>query len=115
MKSRFIRFAFGGLFILAAIGLAVMLLWNWLMPPIFGLITINYLQAIGLIILSRIFFGGFGGRRAGFFGHRENPIHKRWRQMTPEQQKEFVEKRRRFGMHRHFFDNTTYGESENEK
>lgn len=114
MKSRFIKFAFGGLFILAAIGLAVMLLWNWLMPAIFGLITINYLQALGLIILSRILLGGFG-RRGGFFGHRENPIHKRWRQMTPEQQKEFVEKRRRFGMHRHFFDNTPYGEPESEK
>lgn len=114
MKSRFIKFAFGGLFILAAIGLAVMLLWNWLMPAIFGLVTINYLQALGLVVLSRIFFGGFGGR-GGFLGHRENPIHKRWRQMTPEQRKEFVEKRRRFGMHRHFFDNSIYGESEEQK
>lgn len=33
-------------------GLIVMLLWNWLMPLIFGLITINIWQAIGLILLS---------------------------------------------------------------
>jgi len=34
------------------LGLIVMLLWNWLMPLIFGLVTINIWQAIGLILLS---------------------------------------------------------------
>lgn len=34
-----------------------MWLWNWLMPAIFGLPTIGYLQALGLIILSRILVG----------------------------------------------------------
>ena len=33
-------------------GVVVMLLWNWLMPFIFGLVTINIWQAIGLILLS---------------------------------------------------------------
>jgi hypothetical protein len=35
-------------------------LWNWLMPDLFGLGTITYLQAFGLVILAKIFFGGIG-------------------------------------------------------
>lgn len=113
MKSRFIRFFVGGLLLLAAISLVVMLLWNWLIPTIFGLTAINYGQALGLFVLSRILLGGFGrGRGNHFFGGKENPIHKRWRQMTPEQQQEFIEKRRRFGMGRHFFGHTGNEESE---
>jgi hypothetical protein len=33
-----------------------MWLWNWLMTDIFGLQTINYLQALGLMVLSSCFF-----------------------------------------------------------
>ena len=35
----------------------IMLLWNWLMPGLFGLATIGYLKAFGLYIMSRILFG----------------------------------------------------------
>lgn len=38
--------------IILGLGFVVMLLWNWLMPLIFGLITINIWQAIGLVLLS---------------------------------------------------------------
>jgi hypothetical protein len=34
----------------------LMLLWNWLMPAIFGLVEVNYWQGVGLWILSGIFF-----------------------------------------------------------
>lgn len=46
---------------IALFGFVFQYLWNWLMPEIFGLITITYWQAIGLIILSKIIFGGIGG------------------------------------------------------
>jgi len=46
--------AFGFLF-----GYFVMLLWNWLMPSIFGLTTITFWQAVGIIILARLIFGAF--------------------------------------------------------
>tara|TARA_B100000073_G_scaffold132749_1_gene108726 strand:- start:1220 stop:1495 length:276 start_codon:yes stop_codon:yes gene_type:complete len=36
--------------------LILMLLWNWLVPGIFGLATIGYLKAFGLYLLSRILF-----------------------------------------------------------
>ncbi len=41
-------------------GYFVMLLWNWIMPTIFGLPEIDYWLAFGIIILARLIFGGFG-------------------------------------------------------
>ena len=49
-----------GILFIALFGFAVMSLWNWLMPELFGLKAIGYWQAMGLMVLSRIFFGGFG-------------------------------------------------------
>jgi hypothetical protein len=46
-------------------GGVVMLLWNWLLPPLFGWPTITLLQGFGLLILCRILFGGFGGGGGG--------------------------------------------------
>src|SRR6266567_8287304 len=49
-------------------GEVVMLLWNWLAPTLFGLRLITFWQAIGLLALCRILFGGFGlggGHRSG--------------------------------------------------
>lgn len=48
-----------GLFFL--FGWVVMLLWNWLMPEIFGLKTLTYWQAWGVLALSCILFGRIGG------------------------------------------------------
>jgi hypothetical protein len=45
------------------LGILVQLLWNWLMPDLFGLGKINTAQGIGLILLFRILFGGMGQRR----------------------------------------------------
>lgn len=57
-------FAIGGISLAVlfafVFGYFVMLLWNWLMPGIFGLGVITYWQAFGLIILARLVFGTFG-------------------------------------------------------
>jgi hypothetical protein len=50
-----------GVFILVGGGV-VMLLWNWLLPPMFGLPEITVWQGFGLLALCRILFGGFGSR-----------------------------------------------------
>jgi hypothetical protein len=34
--------------------LFLMLLWNWLMPSIFGLAAIGYLKSFGLYLIARI-------------------------------------------------------------
>jgi hypothetical protein len=36
--------------------LILMLLWNWLMPGLFGLATIGYLKSVALYLISRILF-----------------------------------------------------------
>jgi hypothetical protein len=63
-----IVFGVVGIGFLFLCGLIVMLLWNWLMPDIFGLKRLTYWQAWGLLILCHILFKGFGmgngGRRS---------------------------------------------------
>ena len=53
-------------------GYFVMLLWNWLMPEIFGLPEITYLEAAGIIILSRLILGGLGH-------HHHHDKHKKYK------------------------------------
>jgi hypothetical protein len=72
-------------------GQAVLHLWNWLMPTLFGLPVITFWQAWGLMALSWILFGGwrgFGGpgrhSRRGAFERMQ-----RWQEMTPEQRAAF--------------------------
>jgi hypothetical protein len=66
-------------------GWIVMLLWNWLLPGIFRLPPIGFWQALGLLALSRILFGGFG--RGGHGGRASE----RWSRMTPEERERFRE------------------------
>jgi len=82
-----------GVVVLAGFSGAVMLLWNWLIPPIFGLISINYWQAAGLFVLARILVGHFGGGHRHRFGG-ENHIHERWHNMSAEQREEFIKRRK---------------------
>jgi hypothetical protein len=42
--------------VIVILGYPVMLLWNWLMPELFGLSEITFWQAIGLNILCTILF-----------------------------------------------------------
>src|SRR6202051_2911279 len=69
-------------------GEAVLHLWNWLMPALFGLRAITYWQALGLLVLSRILLGGFRGR-PGHSMHWRRRMHERWEQMTPEERERF--------------------------
>ena len=70
-------------------GFLVMLLWNWLLPPLFGWQPLGFWQALGVLALARILFGGFHGRRGGWHGHWRSRLHERWEQMTPEQREQF--------------------------
>jgi len=68
-------------------GELVMHLWNWLLPGLFGLHTIGFWQALGLLLLSRILFGGFGGHGHGH--GRRRRMEERWEKMTPEEREKF--------------------------
>lgn len=86
-----------GLVALGVFGLLVMSLWNWLMPALFGVRSITFWQAFGLLILSRILFGHFGGGRHHDRRSRARLID-RWEQMSPEQRAKLRERlRHRWG------------------
>ena len=59
---KIIGFVILGIIAVAALailfGLFVKWLWNALMPGIFGLPEIGYWQAVGLVVLAHILFGG---------------------------------------------------------
>jgi len=118
-----IKFRFTGILMMlaaaAVFGAAVMLLWNALLPQIFALPQIGYLQAVGILVLTRLLFGGLGGRDHG--GHRairgdehlfqRNKLREKWMNMSEDERKEFIEKEKDFFKHnerfshlREFFD-----------
>ena len=69
-------------------GEVVKLLWNWLLPPLFGWREITFWQGLGLLALCRILFGGFGlhGSHRSRMRHRiEERMAGRWEHMTPEE------------------------------
>jgi hypothetical protein len=69
-------------------GEVVMHLWNWLAPALFGWRTITIWQALGLLVLCRILFGGFGGHRSDRSNLRRR-MDERWELMTPEEREKF--------------------------
>ncbi|HSY76043.1 MAG TPA: HMG-box domain-containing protein [Bacteroidia bacterium] len=74
------------------IGYIVMSLWNCVMPSLFpsiGLLT--YWHAIGLLILSKILFGGFHRHHGGWRGRRRmNAAWKeKWANMSEEEKAKF--------------------------
>lgn len=71
-------------------GFITMWLWNSLMPVLFHLPEITFCQTVGLMVLSRILFGGFGGHGRGHHQCRRN-MHEKWENMTPEDREHFRE------------------------
>ncbi len=68
-------------------GLVVMGLWNSLMPAIFAVKAISFWQGLGLLVLSRILFGGF--RPFGRGPQFRRRMMERWAKMTPEEREKF--------------------------
>jgi hypothetical protein len=85
---RGIKFALFALIFVIVFSVVVMRLWNWLIPPVFGWHVINFWQAVGLFVLSKILFGGFHGRSGRNVYWRRRMIE-RWEQMTPEEREKF--------------------------
>jgi len=80
-----ILFAIGGIALLFLFGWVVMLLWNWLMPEIFGLKTVSYWQAWGLLLLSSILFGKLGGSSSSSGGKSDRKRKKELRKYMSEE------------------------------
>lgn len=72
-------------------GWLVMLLWNWIMPPVFGLSAITFWQAWGLVILAHLLF------KCGPSHNDHHPFHKHpheWRDRFKCKLREHFNKRR---------------------
>ena len=78
-------------------GEIVVHLWNWLLPPLFAWRQITFWQALGLLVLCRILFGGSGWHRSGRSSFRQR-MEERCDHMTPEERERFRQRmRERFG------------------
>ncbi len=86
--SRIIRIVLLVVIGVGVFSFVVMWLWNRLMPQIFGLHVIGYWQALGLLVLSKLFFGAFRGGSSWRRDWRARMIH-RWEDMTPEEREKF--------------------------
>jgi hypothetical protein len=97
MKLKYVALAGAGiaaitLFVFIG-GTAVQLLWNWLLPALFGVPEVTFWQALGVLALSRILFGGLGGggrsKREPYFKDEDKErfarrVRERFHQRTQE-------------------------------
>ena len=74
----------GAVAFMAIGGFIVRALWNWLLPPLFGWHVITFWQALGLLMLSRILFGGLGLHSHGGMRARGR-MGERWGSMSQEE------------------------------
>ena len=99
MKLMFIApLAILGILLFIAIGGEIVLhLWNWLLPPLVGWRQITFWQALGILVLCRILFGGLGSHGSGRSNFRRR-MKERCEHMTPGERERFRQRmRERFG------------------
>ena len=74
-------------------GEIVKLLWNWLLPSLFGWRQITFWQGLAILALCRILFGHHGwrgGSGRSYARHRiMERMNERWQQMTPEERERY--------------------------
>jgi hypothetical protein len=70
------------------LGQVVKALWNGLLPPLFGFPSVTFWQAVGLLVLSRILFGGpfMQGNRSRWGRHRDD--------LAPDERERFRQRMR---------------------
>ena len=88
MRLRVLKFVAIAIVAIGVLSFVVMLLWNAILPSATGWHTINYWQALGLLVLSKILFGGFRGAHGPRWKRR---MLERYEQMTPEEREKFRE------------------------
>lgn len=74
---------------LFAFGMSVMYLWNNSLPAAIHVSPINFWQALCMLLLSKILFGGFKGGWGGRRSHWKNDMERKLSSMTPEEKEKF--------------------------
>ena len=72
-------------------GGAVMLLWNNVLAGVLNISTITFGQALGILLLAKILFGGWRGGWGPNRHHWKNKMREKWSAMTPEEREKFKE------------------------
>ncbi len=67
----------------------VMSLWNAILPAVLHVSTISFWQAMGILVLSKILFGSFGGGWRGRRPHWNKKMFNKWQELTPEEREKF--------------------------
>jgi hypothetical protein len=89
---KIIGFVLLGLLALTAFGFVTMYLWNWLVPELFNGPELSFWQTLGLLVLSKILFSGFG-KGGHHHGGSWKPYWKeRMNRMSPEDRERFKQK-----------------------
>ena len=96
MTKHIVKKVIGGIFLgtlaVLVFGFGTMYLWNWLVPALFAGPLIGFWQAIGLVVLSKILFGGMRFRRRGGWGHRGHYWKQNWENMTEDERQKMRDK-----------------------
>lgn len=75
------------------VGFLLKVLWNALVPAIFGLQVISFPQALGLLLLSRLLFGrwgGWGGPK-NYYASRKQAWKEKWEGLSEEEKMQMKE------------------------
>ena len=70
----------------------VMSLWNAILPAVLGVKLITFWQAMGILVLSKILFSGFGGfhhKKEQFRNRFRQKMMAKWETMSPEEKQKF--------------------------
>lgn len=112
------RIVFFVLFAAVAIlvfGGVVMLLWNNVLAQVTNVSTISFVQALGILVLAKILFGGFRGGWGPRRYYWKQRMREKWNSMTPEQREKFQQEwQKRCGRwgYKSWYDSTTSQESQ---
>ncbi len=89
--GKFLIFLLAASLFLVVVGGVVTLLWNAILPDLLGLKPITYWQALGLLLLARIFFGSYGWKspRSRWSGKRRTYWKEKWASMSDEEKAAF--------------------------
>lgn len=92
-KGKFILKALlGGILFLLLFGFITMTLWNWLIPLLFNGPHVRFIEALGLLLLAKILFGGWGKPwqcRGGGPAHWKYRYAEKLSKMTAEERERF--------------------------
>ena len=94
-RKKFLLIPFGAVAILALVSYIVMQLWNNLLPDILHVSVINFWQAMGIFVLSKILFGfGRGGRGGAPWMRGKRMMEEKFSNLSPEDRERFRDQMR---------------------